>query len=99
MAKFRKKPVAIEAFQYDGDLIDRNGNPYVPEWAMDAFKAGVLFYNSLDADGVPCELFIKTLEGTHHASVGDYIIRGIQGEIYPCKPNIFEATYERVDAE
>ena len=75
MAKYRKKPVVIEAFQYDGDLIDRNGNPYVPAWAMDAFKARVLF------------------------SVADYIIRGVQGEIYPCKPDIFEATYERVDAE
>ena len=42
------------------------------------------------------ELYIKTLEGEHHASVGDYIIQGVQGEIYPCKPDIFEATYEEM---
>jgi len=40
------------------------------------------------------ELFIKTLEGIHHASVGDYIIQGVNGELYPCKPDIFEKTYD-----
>ena len=41
-------------------------------------------------------IVIETLEGNHHASVGDYIIQGVQGEIYPCKPDIFEKTYEKV---
>lgn len=45
------------------------------------------------------ELDIETLEGTHHASVGDYIIRGVQGELYPCKPEIFKETYEDVTDE
>lgn len=45
------------------------------------------------------ELDIETLEGTHHASVGDYIIRGVQGELYPCKPDIFKETYEDVTDE
>lgn len=40
------------------------------------------------------ELYIKTLEGTHHASIGDYIVRGVKGEFYPCKPDIFELTYQ-----
>jgi hypothetical protein len=40
-------------------------------------------------------LYVKTLEGTHHARVGDYIIQGVNGEIYPCKPDIFEKTYEK----
>lgn len=40
------------------------------------------------------ELYIETLEGTHHASVGDYIIRGVKGEFYPCKPDVFELTYQ-----
>ena len=93
--KYRKKPVVIEAFKYDGDLIDRNGKPYVPQWAIYAFDQKVMFYNSIN-DGPPCELFIKTLEGIHHVTVGDYVIQGIQGEIYPCKPDIFEATYELV---
>lgn len=45
----------------------------------------------------PGELYIKTLEGDHHASVGDYIIRGVAGEFYPCKPDIFARTYEAVE--
>ena len=88
--KYRKKPVVIEAFQYDGDFVDRNGNPYVPDWAFSALNDGVLYYEN---DG---ELWIKTLEGDHHASVGDFIIRGIRGELYPCNPDIFEKTYEVV---
>jgi hypothetical protein len=43
------------------------------------------------------EEYIETLEGTMHAAVGDYIITGVQGEVYPCKPDIFEATYEPVE--
>lgn len=91
--KFRKKPVVIEAFQYDGDLKGFNGY-YVPQWAIDAFKSGVMYYESTET--LPSELYIKTLEGAHHASVGDYIIQGVQGELYPCKPDIFEKTYEVV---
>lgn len=92
--KYRKKPVVIEAFQYDGDLKTSHGFYYVPQWAIEAFESGVMYYDSIDAE--PCELFIKTLEGNHHVSVGDYIIQGVQGELYPCKPDIFEQTYERV---
>lgn len=95
--KFRKKPVVIEAFQYDGDLKTDHGFYYVPEWAAEAFEAGIMFYDSVKNE--PSELFIKTLEGTHHVSVGDYIIQGIQGELYPCKPDIFEKTYEKVESE
>lgn len=86
--KYRKKPVVIEAFKYDGDLIDKDGNYYVPQWAEEAYKNGVLFYAG------EAELFVKTLEGVHHVSVGDYVIRGVAGELYPCKPDIFEQTYE-----
>jgi hypothetical protein len=92
--KFRKKPVVIEAFQYDGDLRDSKGNIYIPEWAMEKFDEGVMFYDSLDSESPPCELFIRTLEGIHHVSVGDFVIQGVKGEIYPCKPDIFEKTYE-----
>ena len=95
--KFRKKPVVIEAFQYDGDLVDSKGKVYVPKWAINAFNDGTMSYNSLDDDSPPCELFIKTLEGIHHVSVGDYVIQGVNLELYPCKPDIFEKTYEKVD--
>lgn len=96
MAKFRKKPVIIEAFQYDGDLMNANGEYYVPEWAQDAHKKGTIFFDSMDSESQPSEMFIKTLEGDHHASVGDYIIQGVNGELYPCKPEIFEKTYENL---
>ena len=42
------------------------------------------------------ELFIETLEGIHHVSVWDYVIKGVNGELYPCKPDIFEKTYENI---
>ena len=97
--KYRKKPVEIEAFQYDGDLINSYGEYYVPEWAADAHRKGTMFYGCGRDDDEEYieELFIKTLEGTHHVSVGDYVIQGIKGELYPCKPDIFEETYESAE--
>lgn len=92
MAKYRKKPVEIEAFQYDGDFMNKDGNYYIPEWGVKANLEGVLYFE----DG---ELFVNTLEGKHHASVGDYIIKGVKGELYPCKPDIFEMTYDEIKDE
>ncbi len=77
--KYRKKPVAIEAEQYNGD--PSNARLFCPE----AFA-----HNG--------QLIIPTLEGEHVASIGDYIIRGVKGEFYPCKPDVFEMTYEPVEA-
>lgn len=93
--KYRKKPVVIEAFQYDGDLKGADGKYYVPDWAAKEFESGTLYYDSINQP--PVELKIKTLEGDMTASVGDYIIRGVNGELYPCKPDIFEKTYEAVE--
>lgn len=92
--KYRKKPVIIEAFKYDGDLMDKYGNYYVPQWAVEAFEKNVLYYAPYEGGD---ELHVVTLEGIHHVSVGDYVIRGVAGEIYPCKPDIFELTYEEVE--
>lgn len=89
--KYRKKPIIIEAFKYDGDLMGADGNYYVPNWAIEAHRSKDLCY--ID-DG---ELYVCTLEGELRVDVGDYIIRGIEGELYPCKPSIFEATYEAVE--
>ena len=96
MAKYRKKPVEIEALQYDGDVKNSDGIYYVPDWAVKALEENVMFYDVLDMD-YPCELFIKTLEGIHHVSVGDYVIQGVNGELYPCKPDIFKKTYDSVE--
>lgn len=88
--KYRKKPVVIEAFQYDGDLIASTGNYYVPDWAAAADKNGVFITKGQGG------LYISTLEGDMLVNIGDYVVQGVQGELYPCKPDIFEATYEKV---
>jgi len=85
--RFRKKPVVIEAWQWDGD----NG-PVVAAWC------GGAYYRSVG--GVP-QIVIRTREDTnesaHWSDPGDYIIRGVEGEFYACKPSIFMATYELVE--
>ena len=86
--KYRKKPVVIEAFRY------RAGEYHTPQWAVEALHSGILYFDFNFEQG---GLFIKTLEGNHHVSVGDYIIKGVKGELYPCKPDIFELTYELVE--
>jgi hypothetical protein len=85
MAKYRKKPVVIDAVQYDGNFT-----------CLDIFAIDEVshFIVSKDSDGKQC-IKIPTLEGEMIASVGDYIIRGVQGEFYPCKPDIFHLTYEQ----
>lgn len=90
MASYVKKPVIIEAFQYDGDFMNRDGTYYVPEWAQTALEQGTLHF-----DGP--ELQIMTLEGLMHVSVNDYIIKGVQNELYPCKPDIFRQTYSLLE--
>lgn len=84
---FRKKPVVIEAVQWSGLWEDV---PFIK-----TFTEGTAFERS-DIDGKRSYLYIKTLEGEHLASPKDWIIKGVQGEFYLCKPDIFEATYEQV---
>lgn len=85
--KYRKKPVVIEAVQFNGEMTN--------ELKCFLGKARYTFYNLQTTRGSVLE--INTLEGTMRASQGDYIIRGVHGEYYPCKPDIFEKTYEPVD--
>lgn len=86
--KYRKKPVVIEAFKWTGGP-DQEEDPV---WIVEAIKEGEVWFKNI---GTPdAQLCIETLEGTMSASVGDYIIKGVKGELYPCKPDIFEATYE-----
>ena len=85
--KFRKTPIAIEAWQTATSKDDVLED--MPPWLVEAIRSGFI-YN----DGQ--EIRIKTLEGDMTVSPGDWIVRGIQGEIYPCKPDIFAATYEEV---
>lgn len=79
--RYAKKPVIIEAIQWTGENRDE-----IFQFAGRNASLG-------DATG----MIIKTLEGEHKASEGDFIIKGIAGEFYPCKPDIFKATYQEVD--
>jgi hypothetical protein len=92
VAKFRKKPVVIEAFHWSGESAAVND---LMQWAMALPNKKSV--ESLVSTKGPT-LTIRTLEGDHTASPGDWIICGIKGELYPCKPDIFEAMYEPADA-
>lgn len=89
--KYRKKPVVIEAFKLGADPM--------PDWFADAITENRVtlhgtssgHYHAYDTNAD-----IETLEGRMHAEYGDYIILGVKGEIYPCKPDVFRATYEAV---
>jgi hypothetical protein len=91
MAKFRKKPVEIEATQW----LQHGDHPSVTEvpiWHEDAVIQAL-------EEGLPLASFgfISTLEGGHVVRTGDWIITGVKGEKYPCKPDIFEMTYDKAD--
>ena len=97
MARYKKKPVVIEAIQWNGnsnlyEIEKFIGKPLNYDIGSDtAYEAGQAppFFN----------IFIETLEGVMKASPFDWIIKGVNGEFYPCKPDIFEATYEMEGAE
>jgi hypothetical protein len=101
VSRFRKKPVVIEAVRvtaadYNGATWD--GVPFseLPPWLVDAVVTRkIVPVTPGDTDYAEWE--IQTLEGKMLASPGDWIIRGVKGELYPCKPDIFELTYEPED--
>lgn len=80
--KYRKKPVIVEAVIWTGNNLEE-----IKELAKNAVEHIIFVDNNL---------YIETLEGNMNVSVGDYIIKGIAGEFYPCKPDIFKETYETV---
>lgn len=88
--KAKKKPVEVEVCQWIGDNSDEifafcgKGNAYLERQVSHQDKD----------NNNPWNLYICTLEGNHFASIGDYIIKGVSGEFYPCKPDIFEKTYD-----
>ena len=87
MRKYVKKPVVVEAVQWTGDN------------RREIFDFCPLSYFNTDYETGNLHLKVQTLEGTMEASVGDYIIKGIKGEFYPCKPDIFHLTYDEVTDE
>jgi hypothetical protein len=108
MGHYRKKPMIVEAIRFDGcewedDVVRpmfEGSFDVVPDWLTDAMAMpeadpGAVFPGE---DGVLQDLTIVTLEGPVNASPGDWIIQGTAGELYPCKPEIFAAIYDPVDA-
>lgn len=105
MPKYRKKPVVIEAIQWM-PYVTVNGDGSVSAPSNAYSQGGAAFSEFMGYDGpfdprngeweirAPYSLVIPTLEGDMLANPGDWIIRGVKGELYPCKPDIFEATYE-----
>lgn len=100
--RYRKKPVEIEAIRFGNhsvagvenvaiDLFDRSA----PDWILSALGSGAVGLSS-NQDGY-LTLTIHTPEGVMLARPGDWVIRGVKGELYPCAPDIFEMTYERVE--
>lgn len=85
MKKYRKRPVEIEAIQFNG-------------WNFGEINDWMLDINGIYPSYFKETMAIETLEGTMTANVGDYIIKGVNGEFYPCKPDIFEKTYELVES-
>jgi hypothetical protein len=100
--KFRKKPVEIEARQLIGSNADMHAvYLWIEKNTQGSFDP---YADEVPASGVSIDpatgfMLIATLEGVMQAKPGDWIIRGVQGEFYPCKPDIFEATYEPVEDE
>lgn len=84
MGRYIKKPIEIEAIKWDGNL-------------QECFEFLGESYGGHQAELRRDEIVVKTLEGEHIASQGDYLIKGIKGEFYPCKPDIFALTYDKVE--
>lgn len=101
MSKFRKKPVVIEAVKIVyAEMLSKGPecSPFAehPAWLGEAVSDGRLTLSTKGARDYAV-VDVNTLEGAMEATPGDWLIRGVKGELYPCKPDIFEATYEPAD--
>lgn len=94
MPKYRKKPVVIEAQQWDGTA---EGATPIIDWILSTSAQAARYHSVQQVFGeepIPPEISIDTLEGTMSADPLDWVIKGVRGEFYPCKPDIFAVTYE-----
>lgn len=90
MSKYIKKPVIVEAFKWTSD---RDQEEY-PLWIAKSIEDGIVWITDGTEDYEPV-MNINTLEGIMYAEKGDYIIKGVHGEIYSCKPDVFEESYDK----
>lgn len=102
MSKYRKKPIVIEAYKFNSD-------ESVPDWFTEALNKNIItiYYVNNSSENLHYECLkdaeryciIKTMEGEMRGNKGDFIIKGVKGEIYACNPEIFEISYEKVKDE
>lgn len=92
--RYRKKPVEIEALQWDGTMA---GAMEIKAWSLQCGFEEIYFVQ--DRSGTKVTMTVKTLEGAMKVSPQDYVIRGVAGEFYPCKPDIFELSYDAYEDE
>ena len=90
--KLKSNSLEVDAFQYDGDFMNSEGEYYVPQWAVRAFKWGKLFFGTYC--GVPAELFVKGYNHSH-VDVDEYVIIADDDEIYHCNPKLFRKLFEK----
>ena len=93
MAKYKKKPIVVEAVRWTGSNLEEIRNFVGGDLIEECVE---LFDIKRTLKEMLVDIAIDTLEGTMRVDYGDYIIKGVQGELYPCKPDIFLATYEEV---
>jgi hypothetical protein len=98
MAKFRKKPIIVEAMQFDGT---HDSACLIDGWSVGRAQAHFVCTKMFDVDEDYCRftgrMIVHTPHGGIFAEAGDWIIKGVMGEFYPCKPDAFSATYELVE--
>ncbi len=98
MAKYRRKFKEIEAFKYDGDFMNSSGEYYVPEWAVDALKSGILYYDSQNENEPHSTLFLSTIDGfVMDIKIGYYIVRQPNGVISACTESYLNEQYEIIE--
>jgi hypothetical protein len=89
--KFRKKPIVIDAIPVSEAVASSMANwAALPSWLSEAYEQGNIVFT-------PTNIHITTLEGVMVGQLGDWVLRGVKGELYPCRGDIFEATYEKVE--
>ena len=90
--KYRKKPVTVEAFKWNGKPQTADD---LPDWMLDAMVSGKLVFSLCEQSKLPC-ILIETIEGVMKAYPGYWIIQGVKKELYPCRSDVFLSTYEPV---
>lgn len=90
MTKYVKKPIPVDVWKITSEYSEYyHGN--IPDWVQEAFKDNTIYLS------ISGKLVVSTLEGSICGNIGDYLIKGVQGELYPCRKDIFEETYEEYD--